>query len=330
MSERIAAVRRGGEIDWVTYYFRDRRLAEELLRAHRRGVRVRLTIEKTPRLRHANERVLSMLRGPDGLGEGLRAISHRLLPGLRWKPHLHEKIYCFSEPKPVAFVGSFNPSGDVPEAEPQIINDIMDHDRGHNALVALHERDLVNGLTEHARRMHTAPHGILERFDRTMNQPIGAEETVIHFLPRLGPDPVSALLARFGNGAKAKFAASHIKGWGATSGFVGLARRGADVEVLAEDSRRRVPPSIDRQLADAGVKLTRFPHRTNLPMHHKFALIEDQRGCWTAFGSYNWTTRSRWLNHEVCVITPDRDLFEAFAERWEVLTDLAAGATVEA
>jgi phosphatidylserine/phosphatidylglycerophosphate/cardiolipin synthase-like enzyme len=330
LAERITAVRRGGEIDWVTYYFRDSRLAEELLRAHRRGVKVRLTLEQSPRTEHANHRVLSMLSGPQGLGEGLRAITHEPLAGLTRKPHLHEKLYCFSEPEPVALVGSFNPSGDDPETEPEIIDEILDHDGGHNVLVAMRERHLVAGLVRHARRMHTGGHGIFERCDRTMNQTLRSAETIIHFSPRLGRNPVSRLLAGFGKGTKARFAASHIKGPGATFDFLGLARRGANVEILAESSERRVPGSIEQRLADTGVKLIRFPHRANIPMHNKFALLEDHRGRWTMFGSYNWTTRSRWFNHEISVISRDRDLFDAFAERWETLLDMAAQTPAEA
>jgi phosphatidylserine/phosphatidylglycerophosphate/cardiolipin synthase-like enzyme len=52
-------------------------------------------------------------------------------------------------------------------------------------------------------------------------------------------------------------------------------------------------------------------------MHNKFLLAEDAGSRWIAFGSYNWTTRSFWLNREICVISRDSDLFRAFEERWE-------------
>ena len=38
LAERIALVPTGGSIDWVTYYFRDRRLATALVEARGRGV----------------------------------------------------------------------------------------------------------------------------------------------------------------------------------------------------------------------------------------------------------------------------------------------------
>ena len=75
LAERIAAVPEGGAIDWVTYYFRDRKLAEGLLLAHRRGVKVTVTLEGSPRTAHSNNRVIEMLTGPDRLGAGLRILS---------------------------------------------------------------------------------------------------------------------------------------------------------------------------------------------------------------------------------------------------------------
>ena len=79
LAQRVADTPAGGRIDWVTYYFRDRQLAEELLRAHKRGVHVTLTLAATPRAADANQQVMSMLSGTEGLGAGLRAVS---LPGI--------------------------------------------------------------------------------------------------------------------------------------------------------------------------------------------------------------------------------------------------------
>ena len=317
LARRVAAVPAGGEINWVTYYFRDRTLAQALLDAHRRGVRVRITLEASPRTRHANERVLAMLSGPGGLGRDLRTLHHRALPGLRRKPRLHEKLYCFSHPTPAALIGTFNPSGDNPEEEPEIIDEILDQDRGHNFLVAINVPNLVNGLVRHARHIHQCHHGFLERFDKSMNRPLGSGETTIHFWPRIHPNPFSQLLKRFGSQAHVRVAASHIKGPGVTLDLVALARRGARIEVLAERTHRRVPPEVESRLLRAGIRLRRFEHPEGLPMHNKFVLVEADSERWTLFGSCNWTSRSRWLNHEIGVITRNRALFETFSQRWD-------------
>ena len=108
LAERVAAVPAGGAIDFITYYFRDRRLAAELLAAKRRGATVRVTLDGRPRSSHANDAVIRLLAGPGGLGTGLRVVRG----GKLLRPRLHEKLYCFSHPSPAAFVGSFNPSGD--------------------------------------------------------------------------------------------------------------------------------------------------------------------------------------------------------------------------
>jgi phosphatidylserine/phosphatidylglycerophosphate/cardiolipin synthase-like enzyme len=116
LRQRVEAVPPGGAIDWVTYYFRDRRLAQALLRAYQRGVRVTVTIAAHPRTAAANRAVIAMLSGSDGLGRGFRALDLRSFFGSRsfLNPRLHEKLYCFSHPYPVALIGSFNPSGDTP------------------------------------------------------------------------------------------------------------------------------------------------------------------------------------------------------------------------
>ena len=319
LAERVAAVPAGGEIDWVTYYFRDRRLAQELLNARRRGVRVRVTLDARPRTGHANDRVVAMLSGPDGLGPDLRTVQHRPFPGSRRRPRLHEKLYCFSHPDPEALVGSFNPSGDQPEEQPDIIDEILDQDRGHNFLVAINDPHLVNGLVQHARHMQQCRHGRLERFDPAMNRALVSGDATVHFWPRIYPNPFSRLLQGVGSHARVRVAASHIKGPGGVRDLVGLTRRGARVEVLAESTRRRVPAAIETTLLQAGVRLRRFEHAGGLPMHNKFVLIEDGNACWTLFGSCNWTSRSRWLNHEIGVISQNRALFETFSRRWDTM-----------
>jgi phosphatidylserine/phosphatidylglycerophosphate/cardiolipin synthase-like enzyme len=56
-----------------------------------------------------------------------------------------------------------------------------------------------------------------------------------------------------------------------------------------------------------------------LPMHNKFVLVEQDNRRWVVFGSYNWSTLSFWINQEICAISSQPQLFEAFAERWKVL-----------
>lgn len=322
LAERIAGVPAGGSIDWVTYYLRDRRLAEALLCAHRRGVAVRVTLERQPRSAGANDAVIEMLSGPHGLNSGLRTVEHPAMPtppGVVWKPHLHTKLFCFSHPRPLALVGSFNPACDEPEQYPQVLHALGDQDRGHNFLVELTEPRLVEGLTRHVRHLHAVKHGRFERFDGHYNQPIRAAEFEAHFWPRMRANPVDVLLSQFGNGAQVRIAASHIKGPGVLRPLIKIVKRGAHVQLLVASSLRRVPQQAYRTLIRAGVQTYRVPEPGGVPMHLKFLLIEwrDQR--WCVFGSYNWTFRARWLNHELVVLSRNRQLFDAFAERWSAL-----------
>lgn len=322
LAERIAAVPPGGTIDWVTYYFRDRNLATELLLASRRGVKVTVTVEKRPRTEHANDVVAAMLSGPNGLGSGFRSLSLRKVPvsfGIAHRPHLHEKLYCFSHPEPIAFIGSFNPSGDGLQDDRAIINEIGDHDRGHNVLVGLTDPMIVGRLVEHARWIHKARFLLLHRFSRCANMAIKGKDIEIHFWPRVQPHPIFRFLYRLGATARIRIAASHLKGTSVVNAIKKLASMGAFVEILAEPTLRRVPIEVEKELRLAGIPFQRFTHPEGLPMHNKFVLAEQGSQRWVIFGSFSWTDRSYRLNHEIGAISSNDHLFDAFAERWEAL-----------
>jgi len=237
LAEQIKAVSAGGSIDWVTYYFRDRHLAEDLLAAHRRGVRVTVTIENHPRSSHANDVVSEMLAGSQGLGSGFRSLSLSLLtPRLRfgWEPHLHEKLYCFSHPRPLAFLGSYNPSGDQPEENPEIIREIGDQDRGYNVLVGMTDPRLVRYLVAHARCLHRMKDQGNRSFSLYNNLELQTKNGILFFLPRLGPHPVMRFLHSLSSGVCLKFVISHLKGPTMARKLVKLAGKGFQIQVLTD------------------------------------------------------------------------------------------------
>ncbi len=322
LAERIAAVPPGGSIDWVTYYFRDRPLARGLIAASRRGVRVTLTLERKPRIAAANRQVIEMLSGEDGLGSGLRTISLPGLlspPGLAWKPQVHEKVYCFSHPQPVAFIGSFNPSNDSPEDTPGILEKIGDHNVAYNALVAAKDPQMASALAEHVRSLNLNGSSLLYRFTSKQPRSLDFGHTVVHFWPRLGGHPIEQLLAGFGAGSRIRIAASHIRSPGSVSCMVMLAKRGARVEVLTEHTRSRVPHKTEKRLSAAGIAFRRIGKSINVPMHLKFMLVENESIRRTVFGSFNWTLPSYWLNHEIAAISVDESVFEIFEAHWNKL-----------
>jgi phosphatidylserine/phosphatidylglycerophosphate/cardiolipin synthase-like enzyme len=318
----VQGVPAGGSIHWVTYYLRHRRLAEELVLARRRGVSVRVTLEGEPRTAQANKRVIDRLSGRDGLGQGLRAVVHPRLPappGMVWRPHVHEKIYCFSHPQPVAFIGSYNPVNDEPEEDPALAREAGDMERGHNALVEIRNPGIVSGLIAHARHMHASSHGLLERLHRPPFLTLRADELEVHFWPRTTPHPVVRLLRHCAPRTRLRVAASHIKGRSSTWTLSRLARRGVQIEILADASNRRVPRAAEQRLRAAGIGFRRVALPEGLPMHNKFVLIDAPAAPRVIFGSYNWTDRSRWLSHEVAAVSSSREVYEAFAERWELM-----------
>jgi phosphatidylserine/phosphatidylglycerophosphate/cardiolipin synthase-like enzyme len=325
LAERIARVPEDGSIDWVTYYFRDRRLAAALVDARKRGVDVRVTLDGHPRTPHANDAVIEMLEA--GLGNGLRVVRGRLdgTPlGKIARPRLHEKLYCFSHPSPVAFVGSFNPSSDSPEAESEVIEVIGDHDRAHNLLVELCAPDLVRGLVDHARSLHTAPHSCFDRFPASANRCLRHGGYSVYFWPRARRHPIMKMLLDLERGSRVRIAASHISGFSSLSGFCSLAAHGVNIEILTDSTHRRVPVEAEQRLTHAGISLRRLRTEERIPMHNKFALVETASLKAAIFGSFNWSEPSYRFNREIGVSTEDPLLFKEFADRWDQLAAEAA------
>ncbi|MDT0496439.1 phospholipase D-like domain-containing protein [Algiphilus sp. W345] len=322
LSGHVAATPSGASIDWATYYFRDRPLAKELAAAHARGVRVTLALEARPRTPHANQAVIALLSGQDGLGPTFQPMQVRRLaplPGRVWKQRLHEKIYCFSDPEPIALVGSFNPSGDHPEASPDIVAEIGDHHVAHNLLVGIRDPRIVGFLSEHVRSLYRDGAWLPLGLGRRVARDCDVGDTQVHLWPRRGTHPVERLLERYGAGSRVRIAASHLSNRFSVACLVRLARRGAQVEIAAEHTERRVPRRIERRLADAGLAFARLGADANVPMHLKFVLAENGRERHAVFGSFNWTTQSYWLNHELAVITRDDSVFKALDQRWRAM-----------
>lgn len=320
LAARVRASDRGDRIDFVTYYFRDRRLAAELAAAAERGAEVRVTLEARPRRSDANAAVVAQLAQPvgsGGIGGGLAVLEHTpLLPGTKARPRLHEKLYVFSNP-PTAFVGSFNPSGDEPELAPEVTREIGDHDRGYNLLVELRSSALVEALTSHARDIQAGRHGFFERFGRDPS--VFEEQTELAFWPRASVHPFFAKLGELGSGDRARIVASHVSGKAASRALATAAARGANIELLSHANARRFPLDTEAELRASGVVVQRVGTEATHPMHDKFALLDCAGVRCAAFGSYNLNTQSRWLNHEIGVFTRDAGVYAALEQRWEQL-----------
>lgn len=320
--ERVEGVPAGGSIEWVTYYFRDRQLAQALIDARHRGVDVKVAIASKPRTANANQAVIDMLSPDTALGEGLSIVTLPGLPapkGRAWRPQLHEKLYCFSHPEPVAYIGSFNPSGDDPELQPDVIAEVGDHTVGHNLLAGIRDKILAEHLRQHALYIHRQVPGLLYRFSKTKTQDIQSGSTKLHFWPRLDPHPILQFLQGFGTDAHVCIAASHIRSKAAIKQICGLAQRGAVVEIIAEATYRRVTQAAEQALLTAGVRFNRLQYTQATPMHLKFVLVKTAQQYWSVIGSYNWTNPSFKLNHEIALISDDEALYACLQQRWTLL-----------
>jgi phosphatidylserine/phosphatidylglycerophosphate/cardiolipin synthase-like enzyme len=317
LEKRIHNVPSGGEILWVTYYFRDEELAQALLQAYRRGVRVRVVMEGNPRTGAINSRVRKLLQGKKALGNNLRALSHRLIDNRYLRnSRLHEKLYYFSHPIPSVLVGTFNPSGNLPE-DPDVIHKIGDQDRGHNVLVDIRETTLVQGLHKHAQRLFGACHGPWERFLPENNRVISSGRTRVLFFPRSKWADFYELFDGLGAGSTLRIAVSHLNDRGICKLLFGLAQRGVHIQILAHDTQRRVPSWVEEQMLQNGIDFHRYVHPEGFPMHNKFMLIDTRDRQVLTFGSMNLSVRSLRANHELLVIDETPDLYQAFQQRWD-------------
>jgi phosphatidylserine/phosphatidylglycerophosphate/cardiolipin synthase-like enzyme len=308
LEQRIEAVPEGGSILWATYYFRDEKLAEALVRAHRRGVFVTLCVEGHPRASSANVAVIRRLK--EEIGLGLRVVHHAI------PLHLHAKIYGFSHPRPVALVGSYNPSGNELEDRAMLAR-IGDQDRGYNLLVEIDDPPTVRGLFAWIRDLHRGPLALQWRM-RTHPLDPGREDGAALFFPRsrnLLLDRLKALPS----GSSVRIAASHVRDGHMAAVLADLARRQVRIELLTGATGRRAPARIEHSLAAAGVTVSRLGGPERVPMHCKFLLAQSEQLRWSAFGSYNFTRTSRWLNYELLMLSSDIGLWRTFDRRWTEL-----------
>jgi hypothetical protein len=260
-----------------------------------------INVEGHPRRRFANDKVIRQL------SQDIEELNvERRLFGAA---HLHTKLFAFSHPQPHVLVGSFNPSGTDPEDDPALIADIGDQDRGHNLLVEIDDPALVTGLVRVARGR--GPNDGL----------ITAGGTSAYVFPRID-NPLRERLRRLGGGARLRIAASHFRDPAVARELAALVRRGGSVDVLTHHTARRSPERLVSRLARRGVRIVRYDHPDHLPMHAKFMLADDGGARWSAFGSYNLTRTSRFLNQELLVFSDDAPLCQALDERW---TQILAG-----
>lgn len=305
----------GSRIDWATYYFRDRALAEALIRASDRGVRVTLVLEPDPRREGANDAVIAMLRE-----HGLNGGFHLYNPGPVNRGHLHAKIYAFSDPD-IAWIGSFNPSGDEPE-DAEVVAEIGDQDRGHNLLLGVNQPRLTAALRRHVGRL-AKWRPLLPKWRLHFNRSIEDHGSRLYYYPRLRPFLVEHEIARLKAGDRFRGAISHLKKGEMTRQLEKAVKRGVVVKLLVHDTERRVPSELVDNLSSAGVEIVRVRHPDEFPMHAKFLLVDHrgERSAW--LGSHNFNKKSLRRNAEILLRTTDATVISALERRFGEIAAMA-------
>lgn len=313
LQAQVEAAPPGSRIDWATYYFRDVALAEALIRASDRGVRVRIVMEAKTRRKGANDAVISMLSA-HGLGGGFHLYSGRAHG--RPKGKLHAKIYAFSDPD-IAWVGSFNPSGNEPE-DAEVIAEIGDQDRGHNLLLGIERPALIQALRRYIDRLIDPSSSPL--FLRPSSWSCERDrDTRLYFYPRPFGLFAELSVAMLGKSDRLRGAISHLKKGPLTFAIKLAARRGASVDLLVHDTERRVPSKLVDELRANGALIRRIAHADDLPMHAKFLLVDKGGGTTAWLGSHNFNRRSLLHNAELLLRTSDPGVIETLAERFALI-----------
>ncbi len=316
--QSIDAIPKGGNIDWMCYYLNDTSILNALIEAASRGVAVSLLIDAAPRIPSVNDLSLRYLR--EHAASKINIIAARKKPvweylGLNWHPHFHSKLYYFSHPKPQVYIGSYNPTAEANELSQEIISEIGDHSISHNVLVKITNQEVVTILHKYARNMRQRSFRSGARLHPWHNRAHCAKGWKIQLLPALSTHPIQNLLTT-NEEADIKCAISHLKGPGIKRLLTAALRSGKNLEVLLESTERRVP----RQILSFFDKNKIPYHQPKLPvnclMHNKYILYKSARESKVTFGSYNWSTRSRYLNHEIIVTTDKQDIVAHFDSRW--------------
>ena len=316
LQEHVDSSPPGSRIDWATYYFRDRELAAALIRASDRGVRVRLALDAKPRRSDANDQVIAMLSA-HGLNGGLTLRRpFRRLPG-----RLHAKIYAFSEPA-IAWIGSFNPSGDsIHDAE--IIAEIGDQDRGHNLLLGIEQPKLVEALQRHVGRLSTKRPSQLDRFRPSFNRPVRGDGAALFFYPRLQTRLAESEIDSLQPGDAVKAAVSHMQSGALGESLRAAVARKVAVTLLVHDTERRIPSDLVRELTQGGIDIRRVRHPEDLPMHAKFVILERKNSASAWLGSYNFNRRASRKNAEILARIEDRPLIDSLRQRFGQIAAMA-------
>ena len=317
--EHIQAAPAGGDIQWVCYYLNDPVIFQALIDASERGVSIKLTIDGTARSPSINQACITVLSQLNRYPIKINIVKNKPVWeyfGLKWHAHLHSKLYYFSHPTPHVLIGSYNPTAGTEHINQTSINEIGDHSISHNVLVEVDDNDTVKHLKNYIFDLQNTQQRMFARLLPTHNVTFRSQQWSIDFLPSLSANPINTLLSKNHSNANVKCAISHLKGPGILNPIKTALKTGKKIELILESSHRRVAKKHLAFLDKHQIKYYQPTLENDCLMHNKFILYQsDQQHC-VMFGSFNWSARSRLLNHEVIACSYDKQIIAAFEQRW--------------
>lgn len=307
-----------GNIDLMCYYLNDVSILNALIKASSRGVVISIFVDAAPRIPSVNDLSIRYLRKHEP--NKINIIAAHKKPiweylGLNWHPHFHTKLYYFSHPVPQIYIGSYNPTAGADELSEEIINEIGDHSISHNVLVNIRDQDTVSLLRKYISNMQLRRFRSLARLNPWHNRTHSTEGWTINFLPTVVTHPFHNLLTK-NEEAEIKCAISHLKGPGIKRLLEKALRSGKNLEVLLDSTERRVPRKILSFFDQNKIQYHQPTLPVNCLMHNKYILYKSATENKVTFGSYNWSARSRYLNHELIVTTDNKEIVTDFYTRW--------------
>lgn len=319
LQQHIEAIPSGGKICWMCYYFNEPSLLDTLLAASQRGVHIDLIIDGNPRTPEINQLTIQKLTLQ--VPPLINIIKVKKKPfweylGIHWHPHLHSKLYYFSHPFPHVLIGSYNPTAGLDYLSQEMLEKIGDHSISHNVLVNITDSVSVDTLHKYFSDMQQPWNRRLSRILSSHNQTHNSNQWQLDFLPRLASHPIDTLLKNQDPNATVKCAISHFKGPGILRSLKSAIKIGKNIEIILESNPRRVSKQHLAFLDCHKIKYYQQKISENCLMHNKFILYESEKENCVMFGSFNWSARSRYLNHEITACTNDKKIVAAFKNRW--------------
>lgn len=299
----------GSRIRVAMYTFTRATASAALVRAHDRGVDVRIVLDG----------------GADGAGSevgalrtGLGAANVHLCdaPGTSCigTGIMHDKFFLFSEL-------SDGSRDVVVQASHNLTNAQLSM---HNNAVIIRGDDLLFGAYEHTWNdlFSDVENASYYRIDD------GALATRVYFFPRgSGGDTSVSILDNVTCDGTARVRVAMAFFTDARSAVADalarLARAGCDVRVVAGDASIPVGTTVASTLTAAGVQLTRYPTRSGWDLHSKYVVIDALYAGSTTHrrlvftGSHNWTGPSLTDNDEAQLRVEDDGVFDAYLSDWE-------------